>query len=324
MIFNLFITIPLLAIILAVPILIGVYVYRDAKKRNMNAALWTLIAILAPSLIGLIIYLLVRGNYSNLKCPRCDTTITEQYAVCPKCGAKLRAACTNCSIPIEPDWKVCPRCAHPLEDSVYQDIVTPVKPKDQTLWKILAVVVIIPILLIVIAIFSMAAFTSAGSSSLTTFTIDQYLTDMENAEVEEWLDSAGGEMSKAYVLKHRTDTADSQRIRYLIYFPRLVEEPSCSFGVNSGLFGETFRIKFPDVNGNTGNTLVLATYNGDGEPTLKLYYDGKRVECEITEVDYPIGLTDGSKYTQNESSIGEGLPQGSLTLTTQSENIMEP
>ena len=51
------------------PLVIGVYVYRDAKRRNMNAPLWTIIAILAPSLIGFIIYLLVRGNYSNLKCP---------------------------------------------------------------------------------------------------------------------------------------------------------------------------------------------------------------------------------------------------------------
>ena len=79
------------------PILVGVYVYRDAKRRNMNAPLWTIIAILAPSLIGFIIYLLVRGNYSNLKCPRCDATVTEQYVVCPKCGAKLKPSCPNCS-----------------------------------------------------------------------------------------------------------------------------------------------------------------------------------------------------------------------------------
>ena len=71
---NVVIAIPLFMLMIIVallPLLIGVYVYRDAKRRGMNAALWTLIAILAPSLIGFIIYLLVRGNYSNLKCPRC-------------------------------------------------------------------------------------------------------------------------------------------------------------------------------------------------------------------------------------------------------------
>ena len=40
------------------PLLIGVYVYRDAKRRNMNAPLWTIIAILAPSLIGFIMKVL--------------------------------------------------------------------------------------------------------------------------------------------------------------------------------------------------------------------------------------------------------------------------
>ena len=66
---NVVIAIPLFMLMIIVallPLLIGVYVYRDAKRRGMNAALWTLIAILAPSLIGFIIYLLVRGNYSNL------------------------------------------------------------------------------------------------------------------------------------------------------------------------------------------------------------------------------------------------------------------
>lgn len=314
------ILIPFFTVILAIPILIGVYVYRDANRRGMNAALWTLISILAPSLIGFIIFLLVRGNYSNLKCPRCETPVTEQYVVCPKCGAKLRPSCPNCSAPIETGWKVCPKCAGPLDECSYRDISVPVKPKDNTLWKILAIVLIVPILLIAIMVFSMTAYTSGGSSSLTTFTIDQYLTDMENEDIEKWLDSVGDDISKAYVLMHQTDFGDSKRIRYLIYFPRLVENPSYSFGVNTGLFGETFKIAFPNVNGNTGNTLVLATYNGDGDPRLKLYYDGKLVDCEITEVDYPIGLTDGSKYAQHESSIGAGM-QGSLTITAQDEEV---
>ena len=49
-----------MVIILALPIMIGVYVYRDANRRGMNAILWTLVAVFAPSLIGLIIYLLKR------------------------------------------------------------------------------------------------------------------------------------------------------------------------------------------------------------------------------------------------------------------------
>src|SRR5215470_16249820 len=48
------------------------YVYRDARRRNMNAPLWTLLVlVLAPSslIIGLVIYLLVRDPLPY-PCPR--------------------------------------------------------------------------------------------------------------------------------------------------------------------------------------------------------------------------------------------------------------
>ena len=38
-----------LAVLIIVPILVGVYVFRDASRRGMNAALWTLIAVLVLS-----------------------------------------------------------------------------------------------------------------------------------------------------------------------------------------------------------------------------------------------------------------------------------
>lgn len=168
--FNLLIFISVFALI---PILIGVYVFRDSKRRGMNAVLWTLIAILAPSLIGFIIYLLVRGNYSNLRCPRCDTPVGEHYVVCPSCGSKLRPICPNCSAPVEPDWKVCPRCAQPLPE-LQEDIVTPVRPKDKTLWKILLAIVIIPVLLLLVLAVSFSGITGGGSVGYWEISIDEY------------------------------------------------------------------------------------------------------------------------------------------------------
>ena len=92
------------AIALVIPVLIGVYVFRDASSRGMNAVLWTLIAVIAPSLIGFIIYLLVRGNYSNLKCGSCGADIREDFVICPVCGAKLKPTCPSCSFPVAPGW----------------------------------------------------------------------------------------------------------------------------------------------------------------------------------------------------------------------------
>jgi predicted RNA-binding Zn-ribbon protein involved in translation (DUF1610 family) len=82
-----------------VPLLLGVFVYRDAKDRGMNhPLLWALAAALCPSFLGLIVYLLVRGNYTNWKCPRCGGPVQESYTACPQCGAKLKqkGTCPHC------------------------------------------------------------------------------------------------------------------------------------------------------------------------------------------------------------------------------------
>ena len=40
----------ILVFVVLIPILVGVYVYRDAKARRMDAVLWTIIAVIAPGL----------------------------------------------------------------------------------------------------------------------------------------------------------------------------------------------------------------------------------------------------------------------------------
>ncbi len=50
-----------LVLIILLPFIVGFFVYRDARQRNMNAILWAFVAALAPAFIGLIVYLLVRG-----------------------------------------------------------------------------------------------------------------------------------------------------------------------------------------------------------------------------------------------------------------------
>ncbi|TKJ25081.1 MAG: hypothetical protein CEE42_08590 [Promethearchaeota archaeon Loki_b31] len=54
-----FSVIIIIVIIYVIAIPIAVWVYNDAKKRDMNAAVWLLI-VLITSCIGYIIYLIVR------------------------------------------------------------------------------------------------------------------------------------------------------------------------------------------------------------------------------------------------------------------------
>ncbi len=94
----------------------------------------------------------------------------------------------------------------------------------------------------------------------------------------------------------------------------MVENPTYSFGANVGLLDDILKVAFEKNDGNGGNTLALVSYSGESEPKFKLYYDGKLMKCEITEVDYDIDLTDESNPKYSESDIDERLPSGDLNI----------
>lgn len=287
--FNLLIFASIFALL---PILIGVYVYRDASRRGMNAVLWTLIAILAPSLIGFIIYLLVRGNYSNLKCPRCEATVSEQFVVCPKCGAKLRPTCPNCSTPVEPDWTVCPKCAQPLPE-IQEDIVAPIRPKDKTLWKILAAIIIIPIVLILA--FGTFFSINSGSTSFREVSLDTYFNDQELPQstkdyVREWISNLPNDKNHVYALRYRYQVLEDSKEKdyyYLIYIPGCGSVSSNSFGYSSGLFGLGDELRL-ELNGHgiEESFYCMTISEKKHAPGIRVSLNGKRLEDVVTVVDF--------------------------------------
>ena len=112
----------LIAAITAVAVFVSIflfmlgYVYRDAKRRDMNPALWTLLVmILSPAyvFIGLIIYLLVREPLPY-NCPQCSTTVTARFNFCPNCKYNLHPACPQCQREVSDHDKFCPFCATEL------------------------------------------------------------------------------------------------------------------------------------------------------------------------------------------------------------------
>jgi RNA polymerase subunit RPABC4/transcription elongation factor Spt4 len=143
-------------LVLLIPVSIGVYVYRDAKERHMDAILWTLVAVLVPSFIGLIIYLIIRNNHANLSCPNCKSPVSSQYALCPFCGVHLKTACPSCGIPVDGDWKLCPKCGSDLSET-HTGAVSPLEPKkDRKLLGIILAVVLIPIILFFVGLVFMS------------------------------------------------------------------------------------------------------------------------------------------------------------------------
>lgn len=307
--------IPILILLLTIPVIVGVYVYRDAKRRGMNAALWTLVAVLAPSLIGFIIYLLVRGSYSDLRCPRCDTRVNDTFVVCPKCGAKLRPGCPNCGTAVESDWKVCPKCAQPLP-TIQDDIVTPIRPKDKSLWKILVAIILVPLLLIFVAGFSFSAVSSGGSSSLMVLPFDEYYNDHEIPEstkeyVQKWVDGLPVEENTAYALCYGWDYMDGSDKRdylYLIYIPGHGCANQSGFGYQQGLFSSSFKLDL--VGGSTEEGFYSTAVNAgkNAAPKLKITVDGVKYDVKMEMVDFnptPYVIASESDYSTITNASGD-------------------
>jgi cytochrome bd-type quinol oxidase subunit 2 len=107
----------LLTLIGAVPIALWVlligYVYADARRRGMNALLWTLLAIFIPSAIGIILYFILRDPMA-VPCPGCGTPARKGHAFCASCGTAVRRACPQCRQAVEPAWRNCPGCGTSL------------------------------------------------------------------------------------------------------------------------------------------------------------------------------------------------------------------
>ena len=286
-------TIPaliILPVILILPAIIGIYVYRDAARRGMNAILWTLVAIAAPALIGLILYLLVRRDYSDLRCPNCDTPVKEQYVVCPRCGTKLRAACSSCAAPVEPDWIVCPKCARPLT-GVQTDVRVPVRTKDKSIWKVLAIVLIVPILLIAVLVLRLSVSFSGGSSTFRETSVEEYREIMHRegyaseaviaGKVAQWLDSIEPEANQAYALRYDYSTEAGNEYFFLVYIP----EATCQWmGQSGSIFGTTLTLELQGT--GTGGCLYNISSSADKAPNLKILLDGKRIPCDVTPVEY--------------------------------------
>ncbi len=73
---------------LTIAVCLGVWTYRDAKARGLEAGVWTAVVVLVPSFIGLLLYLLV-GRRGSRDAPR--------MVACPSCGAKTEAGRPYCS-----------------------------------------------------------------------------------------------------------------------------------------------------------------------------------------------------------------------------------
>jgi hypothetical protein len=98
-------------------ILLAGYVYRDAKRRGMNATLWTILCLLlvpAYFVVGFIIYFLVREPLPY-PCPKCGATVGPRFNFCANCQYDLHPSCPNCKREVVETDRFCPHCGCELK-----------------------------------------------------------------------------------------------------------------------------------------------------------------------------------------------------------------
>jgi Double zinc ribbon len=102
---------------LATIIFLVAYVNRDASRRGMSAALWTiLVLILLPAwgFIGFVIYFLMREPMPY-PCPQCASTVGARFNFCPNCKCNLHPSCPQCKRELAETDKFCPYCGNDLK-----------------------------------------------------------------------------------------------------------------------------------------------------------------------------------------------------------------
>ena len=97
----------------AFTLLLAVWVFRDARRRDFLPAMWGLLTLIGIR-VAWLVYLLVRSRGAGSRCPRCGTALRMGFAYCPACGAQVRRSCPACGHAAEDGWKVCPYCGREL------------------------------------------------------------------------------------------------------------------------------------------------------------------------------------------------------------------
>ncbi|ETA81445.1 hypothetical protein T472_0206470 [Youngiibacter fragilis 232.1] len=286
---------------LVIPIMIGIYVYRDASQRGMNAVLWTLISVFSPTFIGLIIYLIVRNDHSAMQCPKCQYPVTEQYSVCPHCGTQLKERCQKCSSPLESYWEVCATCGEPVPEESRSPLTS--VNRDKGLGRILIAAILIPVLAMAVLAFGLVAYRGTFStSSIGTVSGMPYEEYLGNRTIAEWLKVSKASADGIYVLEQQVTTKDGTNTDYLIYYKGLSHPMDATAeGLSRNLFkGSTLKISYTSRDGIPADDyhIFQVNYFTADVPALEIYLDGVKANYTLIRTSGSISFSGGIMWKQ--------------------------
>lgn len=309
---SLFYLLFISTIFLILPILVGVFVYRDAQHRGMNAVLWALIAVLAPALTGLIIYLVVRMDVSTVGCPQCQTPISPNYSLCPQCGYALKGRCENCGRTVESNWRLCPDCGKSLNPVDVPSFESFPEKREKGLGRILIAVLVIPVIIVVLLAAGLISYRSSFTNSITSMDDLRPEDYQNNKTVSQWLDDCDARGNGLYVLEYEKKLAGEgnevgYETTYLIYRKGNLNISSVSSeGVSRSLFqGTKLLVRYTDDQSAPMATehLFQITYYTTKKPALNIEINGRNPEYIKTTTNQPIPFASPTPWRSTASQL---------------------
>ncbi len=125
-------------------------------------------------------------------------------------------------------------------------------------------------------------------TSCMKIAVEDYLEAVPNEEIRRWIEDQT-DTGKTKALRHE---AEDGMTRYLVCLPAYDTDAE----VTAEPFGNAVQLEVEEGS-RKGETLLILV-SSDEASKLHLYCNTYRVELDITEVDYPIGLSDGGAVNE--------------------------
>lgn len=87
---NLFLSLAIFSLVFSLLciVFLCIWIYRDAKGRGQNGAVWILIAVTASPMIGLLAYFLAGRKEIRVPCQSCGWMVSKDARFCERCGTE--------------------------------------------------------------------------------------------------------------------------------------------------------------------------------------------------------------------------------------------
>jgi hypothetical protein len=243
----------------------------------------------------------VRADHTAMQCPKCQSPVSENYAVCPQCGTQLKGRCQRCNSPVEPSWEVCASCGEPVP-AESRSTIGNVK-KDKGLGWILIAAILIPVLVMSVLAFGLLAYRGTFSTSsigtVSGMRIEEY---SGNRTIAKWLEESKGSEDGIYVLEHQVTSSDGTNTDYVIYNKGLTSVVDVTAeGISRSLLkGSALKISYTSMSGIPADDyhIYQVNYFTKDNPVLEIYVDGEKVQYTLIRTSEPISFNDGIMLKQ--------------------------